>query len=262
MVFVLNMSIFVLDKALLSAYILNMFIKTKGLSKSQETRFQILQNALGLFRQRGLDDTTMRDIAAAADMSLGAAYYYFPSKEAIIQAYYDEVQAEHYSRVSAALAQGRQSLLDRLRVAFHTKLDILQNDRKLLSALFRFAGQPEHPLSPLGAGTRQNRLQSMATLSLALGEERFADDLRAILPSALWALHTGILLYYIYDGSPQQKRTRNLVDGTLALLVRFLSLMKLPFLKPVRGGVLSLLRDAGLLEPASPAPLSREELKP
>jgi AcrR family transcriptional regulator len=244
------------------AYILNMFRTTRTLSKSQETRFQILQTALGLFRQRGLDDTTMRDIARAAELSLGAAYYYFPSKEAIIQAYYDEVQAEHYSRVSAALAQGGLSLLDRLRVAFHTKLDILQNDRKLLSALFRFAGQPEHPLSPLGAGTRKNRQESMATFSLALREESLADDVRAIFPSALWALHTGVLLYYIYDHSPQQKRTRNLVDGTLALLVHFLTLMNLPFLKPVRGGILSLLQDAGLLEPASPAPLSPEELKP
>jgi hypothetical protein len=160
------------------------------------------------------------------------------------------------------VSQGGQSLLERLQVAFHTKLDILQGDRKLLGALFRFAGQPEHPLSPLGAGTRLNRQQSMATFSLALGEERLADDLRAILPTALWALHTGILLYYIYDDSPQQKRTRNFVDGTLALLVHFLSVVKLPFLKPVRGGVLSLLRDAGLLEPAFPAPLSHEELKP
>lgn len=243
-------------------YILNMFRTTKSLSKSQETRSQILQTALSLFRQRGLEDTTMRDIAAAADMSLGAAYYYFPSKEAIIQAYYDEVQAEHYSRVSAALVQGQLSPLGRLRAVFHTKLDILQNDRKLLSALFRFAGQPEHPLSPLGAGTRKNRQESMATFSLAIGEERLADDVRAILPSALWALHTGFLLYYIYDDSPQQKRTRNLVDGTLALLVHFLTLMSLPPMKPARDSVLSLLRDAGLLEPTSPAPFSPEELKP
>jgi hypothetical protein len=153
-------------------------------------------------------------------------------------------------------------LLDRLKVAFHTKLDILQNDRKLLGALFRFAGQPDHPLSPLGAATRQDRQKSMATFALALGEERLPEDVRAILPSALWALHMGILLYYIYDDSPQQQRTRILVDGSLALLVHFLSLMNLPFLKPVRRSVLALLHDAGLLEPSSLAPLSLEELNP
>ena len=42
----------------------------------------------------------------------------------------------------------------------------------------------------------------------------------------------------------------------------FLSLVMLPFLKPVRASVLSLLRDAGLLEPASPAPFPHEEVKP
>jgi AcrR family transcriptional regulator len=241
---------------------LNVFKTSKALPKSQETRSQILHSALGLFRERGLDATTMRDIAAATELSLGAAYYYFPSKEAIIQAYYDDVQAKHYSRVSAALPEGRPDLLDRLKVAFHTKLDILQNDRKLLGALFRFAGQPDHPLSPLGAATRQDRQKSMATFALALGEERLPEDVRAILPSALWALHMGILLYYIYDDSPQQQRTRILVDGSLALLVHFLSLMNLPFLKPVRRSVLALLHDAGLLEPSSLAPLSLEELNP
>jgi len=243
-------------------YILNMFKSAKTLPKSQETRSQILHTALGLFRERGLDNTTMRDIAASTELSLGAAYYYFPSKEAIIQAYYDEVQAEHSSRVSAALGQDGENFLDRLKVAFHSKLDILQNDRKLLGALFRFAGQPGHPLSPLGAATQQDRQKSMATFSLALREERLPEDVRAILPSALWALHMGILLYYIYDDSPQQRRTRNLADGTLALLVHFLSLVNLPFLKPVRRSVLALLHDAGLLEPSSPAPLSLEELNP
>ena len=36
----------------------------------------------------------MQDIAAHARVVKSAAYYYFPSKEAIIQAYYERVQAE------------------------------------------------------------------------------------------------------------------------------------------------------------------------
>ena len=61
----------------------------KNLPKGEATKQQILQTALQLFRTQGFDSTTMRDIAAALGMSLGAAYYYFETKESIVAAYYD-----------------------------------------------------------------------------------------------------------------------------------------------------------------------------
>jgi AcrR family transcriptional regulator len=218
----------------------------KATSKAQLTRAHLLATALAVFRQRGLEAATMRDLAATAGASLGSAYYYFPSKEAIIQAYYDDVQTEHARRVAAALA-ARGGLRDRLLAAFHAKLDILQGDRKLLGALFRYTGEPDHPLSLLSEGTRKNREQSIAVFQAAIGEERLPDDVRALLPTALWALHLALLLYFIYDDSPEQQRTRRLTDGAVKLLVRVLALAKLPALKPVRGSILTLLRDAGLL---------------
>jgi hypothetical protein len=73
----------------------------------------------------------------------------------------------------------------------------------------------------------------------------------------------GIILYFIYDESPEQQRTRRLVDGVLTLIVRALSLVQLPLLKPVRGSILTLLRDAGLLpEQDSPQVLSFQESQP
>jgi len=127
----------------------------------------------------------------------------------------------------------------------------VQGDRKLLGALFRFTGEPHHPLSALGEATGRVREQSMAVFSHAIGEERIPDDIRAMLPSALWALQMAILLYFIYDESAEQRRTRKLIDGVLTILVRVLGLAKLSILKPVRGSVFSLLRDAELL----PAPM-------
>src|ERR1044071_3264553 len=94
---------------------------------SEETRQQILDTALGLFRERGFDATTIRDIAGHAGLSLGAAYYYFKSKEAIVGAYYDYTQREHQPRARAAFARSH-NLRDRLRAAFHTKIDIVQDD--------------------------------------------------------------------------------------------------------------------------------------
>jgi AcrR family transcriptional regulator len=46
-------------------------------AKSEETRARILDAAIELFRARGFESATMREIAAAADVATGAAYYYF-----------------------------------------------------------------------------------------------------------------------------------------------------------------------------------------
>jgi AcrR family transcriptional regulator len=238
---------FSLDFSSLSSYNLNMFKQAISKPKRPETRALILSTALQVFRERGLEASTMRDLAASAKISLGAAYYYFPSKEAIIQAYYDDVQTEHARRMAAVLQDSHLDLNARLRAAFQTKLDILQGDRKLMGALFRFAGEPEHPLSFLGPGTRQNRQQSLDVFIAAIGDEHLPADIALLLPTALWALHMGVLLFFIYDDSPQQQCTRKLVDSSITLLTRLLTLVKLPILKPVRGSVLSILRDAGLV---------------
>jgi AcrR family transcriptional regulator len=235
-----------------------MFKEEISRGKSPETRAQILKTAIDLFRVRGLEATTMREIAMASGVALGGAYYYFASKEAIIQAYYDEVQAEHERRVREGLTARKLDLKARLFLAMHSKLDIVQGDRKLLAALFRFTAEPEHPLSPLSASTKAVRERSVTILSLAVGDERLPDDIRSVLPMALWVLQMGILLYFIYDTSDGQQRTRRLVDGAVTLLVRVLSLAKLSVLKPVRGSVFALLRDAELV----PATLSTATPQP
>lgn len=246
---------FRLDNGRGSGYILNMFKTETVTEKGEQTRRHILDCALQNFRRKGFDETRMRDVALEAQVALGAAYYYFPSKDAIIQAYYDSVQAEHQRRVSQALAGGKLNLRQRLGVALHSKLDIVQEDRRLLGAIFRYTGEPEHPLSCLGPATEASRRHSISVFAQALGDESLPKDLSELLPIALWALHMGILIYFIYDRSPHQQKTRNLVDGALDLMVRMLILGKSSLLKPVRGKLLSLLRDAGLLPGSEGAPV-------
>ena len=88
-----------------------MFKTSLATEKAENTRQLIFQNALELFRERGFDDTTMQEIAARAGVAKGAAYYYFPGKEAIIQAYYESIQAEQGEFAGEAFA-GAGSLKD------------------------------------------------------------------------------------------------------------------------------------------------------
>jgi AcrR family transcriptional regulator len=226
-----------------------MFKNEPATDKGGQTRQHIFESALELFRESGFDATTMQQVAARANVVKSAAYYYFPSKEAIIQAYYEALQSEQELICADAFAH-TNNLKARLASAMHTKFDLVKDDRKLLGVVFRYAGEPQHPLSCLGKGTVEIRRRATAVFRDAIASERMPNDLTQLLPLALWALQMGLLVMFLYDESPGQRRTRKMADGALGLTLKLLALAKLPVLKPIRTRILSLLRDADLLPEA------------
>ena len=217
----------------------------------ERTKELILATALDLFRRSGFETATMRDIAHAADVATGAAYYYFPSKEAIVSSYYDQVQGIHAEKVREEW-KGKPGLRERLGVVFHSKLEILKDDRSFLGALFRYTGDPQHPLSVFGKGTEVQRAQSIAIFREAIAEASVSEEMKKLLPAALWFVHLGMILFFIYDESSGQRKTHKLVDGVLDLLTQAIELansaLVRPFVEPFQTKVLQMLRDAGWTE--------------
>lgn len=253
----LNAFTFFLTKGQPACYDLNMFkielahTSAPGQSAGERTKVAIFAKALELFRSKGFDVTTMRDIAREADVATGAAYYYFPSKEAIVSAYYDQVQRTHAERAHEALAD-KQGLRERLGVVLHSKLDILKEDRMFLGALFRYTGEPGHPLSVFGKGTREQRKQSMEIFKQAVVGTEISKEAEQILPWAIWFLHLAMILFFIYDDSEGQEKTHKLVDGVLDLFVGLVkvtsSAVVRPFVRPLQERLLEMMREAGLHE--------------
>jgi AcrR family transcriptional regulator len=235
-----------LDRSQKWMHILTMVNFEPETVKGAQTRRQIFDAAVALFREQGFDATTMQQVAERAGVAKGAAYYYFPSKEAIIQDYYVKVQARQEEMCRPVFAD-KSDLKARLMAALVSKLDLAAEDRGLLGVVFRYTGEPAHPLSCLGAGTQEIRRRSMAVFAEALKGEKLPHDLENLLPVALWALQMGLLVMFFYDTSAGQKRTRRLAAGSLEVTLQLLKLAKLPILKPVRAKVTTLLRDAELI---------------
>jgi AcrR family transcriptional regulator len=57
-----------------------------GPGEGSATRRRILHIALRLMSQRGVDGTSMRDLAGAAGLNVASLYHYFPSKQDLLQA--------------------------------------------------------------------------------------------------------------------------------------------------------------------------------
>jgi AcrR family transcriptional regulator len=225
-------------------------LEHQATERGDATRERILGAALRLFRRRGFERTTMREIARAAGVSLGSTYYYFPSKEALVLAFYGQVQERHESLVrTAALPPG--DLVVRVRSALLGKLEILREDRALLGALFRYAGERGHPLSVFGEATRVQREQAVATFSLALEGARLSPPLRDLAARALWLAHLGLILYFIHDTSDDAVRTRRLAERTAEVFCSALRLVSLPGAMRLVAPTVAALRDAGLVSPSA-----------
>jgi AcrR family transcriptional regulator len=220
-------------------------------SKGEDTRRRILDAALDLFQERGFAETTMREIARKADVATGAAYYYFPSKESIVLAFYWKTQLDADERAKKPLAEIRD-LRGRIRSLIDLKLSQFTPYRGFFGALFRSAGDPASPLSPFSDETRDIREQAIGQFRTAVegSDVKIPEDLGRRLPYLFWLYQMGIILFWIYDRSPRQTRTKRLLDGSLDLIVKLIRLARIPVLAPLRRAGLRLLES--LMDPSLP----------
>lgn len=211
-----------------------MFKSAAPTEKGELTRNTILESALELLRDKGFDATTMRDVASKAGVALGAAYYYFASKDAIVMGFYERAQEQLAPLLDQSLANTK-GLHDRLRAIIQAKLDYFAADRKLMGALSAHI-DPHHPLSPFSEETRSIRDQDIGFFSRAIdgAKVRVPEDLKVHLPRVLWLYQMGLILFWVYDSSPKQERTAKLLDKSLAIVVALIKLSSFPLLRPVR----------------------------
>ncbi len=220
--------------------------------KGEQTRALILNTALDLLREHGYERTTMRAIADKAGVSLGNAYHYFSSKEHLIQAFYHRTHEEHLAASLPAL-QGQSNLRARLLSVVRLKIATLEPYHHFAGVLFKTAADPRSPLNPFAHDSEPVRRDSIQLFEnvVADARARIPGDLRAELPYLLWLYHMGIILFWIHDSSPKRTRTYRLIDQTVDLLDKLISLASNPLMRPVRKRALKLvaeLRDLGIAE--------------
>jgi AcrR family transcriptional regulator len=224
----------------------NTTLKPRTTKRAEDTRRKIYDAALELFREKGFDETTMRDIAAKAGVALGGAYYYFSSKEAIVLAFYREMQESSNELVVDAL-EGQRKLKDRVRCVVEQRLQLLEPNRKFCAALFRHAPDGADPLSPFSEESRLIREGAIEHMRIAIegSDTKVPEDLRPRLPYLLWLYHMALIMFWLYDQSPKQERTYKLLEKSLSFLTNLLSLSGLPLMKPLRRAALELVDAAG-----------------
>jgi AcrR family transcriptional regulator len=103
-------------------------------------RQRILETALALMSQRGVDGTSMRDLAAAAGLNVASLYHYFPSKRDLLVAVL-EARGFLSEMAGAAPAEGEPDsptlLADLLEDMLRSMLEVEDFIRLMLGEVMR-----------------------------------------------------------------------------------------------------------------------------
>jgi AcrR family transcriptional regulator len=155
--------------------------------KGDQTKAAILETALEIFQERGYEQTTMRAIDQKAGVSLGNAYYYFSSKEYLIQAFYQRLHEAHVAQSQPVLEKER-TLKGRLLQVMRLKIETLTPYHEFAVVLFKTAARPDSPLNPFAEESDPVRQASIRLFEQVIegSKARIPKDLRKELPYLLW----------------------------------------------------------------------------
>lgn len=210
-------------------------------AKGRRTRARIRDAALSLLTESGYEGLSMRAVAKRADVSVGNAYYYFPSKTQLVRTFYDDALRELFGSARPILERER-TLEARLRGVLETWIALLEPYHDAAGALFRSSADPESPFRGDPSGLREEALAFYREI-VSRSSTPVPEEIRLELPGILWTAHMGLTLFWVHDTSFRRRRTRALVDRGPGLVTRIVSFSRLPGFGDLRRQFRDLLRD-------------------
>ena len=203
--------------------------KSRREREKEQRRQNILKVAKRLFIERGFKSVTVANIAEKAELSKGAIYLYFSSKEEI----YAQIlltDIEHFHAEISQIFNGGKSAAGILLDFADAYIDIFLKEREQFRILMNFMLQAD--TLNLSRETRKriiaemNRTISLIEKILQYGVDSGElslekQDLRK-MRNALWGLLNGIISLHLFVGAESMREERirsNVREGIEAILV-------------------------------------------
>jgi AcrR family transcriptional regulator len=211
--------------------------------RGEQTRRLIVDTAVRLFGELGYEKTTMRAIASAAGVSVGNAYYYFPSKESLVQEFYLQIQQAHLAAVEPVLTSGK-GFGDQLKAILQAAVDVWAPHHLFAGKAIGLAAVPGSPISPLSPESEPSREMSLDVFRRLMAGTSLKMDprLREELPELLWLGQLALVVYWVHDPTPGQRRTRQVIERAVPYLEDLIGLSRMKVFRSMTNRALELIR--------------------
>lgn len=172
------------------------------------TRAALLEAALALFAERGVDGTALHEVAARAGVSNGTFYNYFRTREQLVEAANGLLAQRLNATVAAAYASVRDPI-ERVSIGCRAFLLHAERDPTWGRAVLRGWGTSEHVseraidnlISDLRAGKRMGRFSykhERAAVDLVQGA--VLAGMRSLLEGRVGPSHAQAVVHHVLRG--------------------------------------------------------------
>jgi AcrR family transcriptional regulator len=189
--------------------------------KREEIRRSLVAAAVELFTEKGVGETSMREIAARAGVAPGTVYKYFPSRERLFYAYFELKQDDAQAALLRIAEFDQFTFKEKLQAYLESLLDEYVAEREFVAIAVR--GLVDSPLQSISA------LQPVKRKVTDLVEDFFKDAAAkgeiseglydGFLVNLLWDYTTVVLLHWLKDDSECYSKTSEFIDLSLDLYV-------------------------------------------
>jgi AcrR family transcriptional regulator len=189
-----------------------------------ENRKKIIRAAVNAMTEKGIKAATMREIAQRAGLGDATIYNYFPTKEAIMYAYYEEQMDAAVERLKSIADFNEFTLQEQLQAFFETQLELFLPDREFVDISIRaitFSLTHDYQyIKPI----RSRFFRIISDLFGAAVEAGEIPDqvFLELTCQFFWDYHVGVIFYWLKDRSNQFQNTTVLLDKSLDLAVTFI----------------------------------------
>ena len=230
-------------------------------TQQAKTHRLIIRAAVELMTQHGFDGTTMKQIARAAELGDATIYKYFPSKEKLVMAYFEQAIADALVQMNGTSGQDGFTLQERMQLLIDSLLEILLADRAFVAVARRLIERT--PMLLLGEALPGKLALKAAFIQMLDHAETKGEIAECGVKPSLAGLTAdyvyAVIAYWLRDDSEGFGNTTQMVDlslGVLVLALRsglidkvlelggFMVRSQLARLMQDGGGLLDLLRTA------------------
>jgi AcrR family transcriptional regulator len=181
----------------------------------EATTNEILAAANSLFSERGVERTSMADIAARAGLAVGTLYNHFRDREALLNTLLDSHQGKLLQELDAALlACAEQPFTEQLRTVLTSFFASFERYRPLIESLLQRSGDlPTASRRPKVMFEVYARFETLVKRGLA--QRVLAEPLAGLLPTLLLGVARTVVVGPILTGAPKMQ------PSDIELLLRF-----------------------------------------